>query len=204
MQPEEFQAVYNVSRETFGKLKLYSELLVKWQKAINLVSPGSLEHMWERHFADSAQLASLVPASSKVADLGSGAGFPGMVLAIMRPDLNVHLIESDGRKCEFLKNVSRETETDIIIHNTRVEEALDGTGSKIIVARGFAPLSKILDYAAPSIEKNPDLVLILLKGKDAAEEIKDAQKKWNFTVKQTESRTDRQAKILEISQVTEK
>src|SRR5262245_1521225 len=108
MQPEEFQKIWNVSRETFQRLEVYAELLKKWQRAINLLSPGTLENIWDRHFADSIQITNLIPMGmKKVVDLGSGAGFPAMVLSIARPDLDIHLIESDSRKCEFLKNVSR-------------------------------------------------------------------------------------------------
>jgi 16S rRNA G527 N7-methylase RsmG len=128
MSPEEFAKAFDVSRETISRLQAYHDLLVKWQKAINIVSPKTLDEVWSRHFADSAQLAERIPQNAKVADLGSGGGFPGLVLAIMRPDLEIHLVESDLRKSEFLKNVSRETKSAARVHNDRVESVLASIG----------------------------------------------------------------------------
>ncbi|MCE7886503.1 MAG: 16S rRNA (guanine(527)-N(7))-methyltransferase RsmG [Alphaproteobacteria bacterium PRO2] len=195
MSPEEFAKAFGVSRETISRLQAYHDLLVKWQKAINIVSPRTLDDIWARHFADSAQLAERIPRNAKVADLGSGGGFPGLVLAIMRPDLEMHLVESDLRKSEFLKNVSRETKSVVRVHNDRAENALASIGPDIITARAFAPLVEILEMTQPI----PGVPLLLLKGRMALEEVEEARKKFSFEYADFPSRTEEGAKILEIS-----
>ncbi|MGB4107498.1 MAG: 16S rRNA (guanine(527)-N(7))-methyltransferase RsmG [Alphaproteobacteria bacterium] len=195
MSPEDFARAFNVSRETISRLQAYHDLLVKWQKAINLVSPKTLEDIWERHFADSAQLAAHIPENTKVADLGSGAGFPGLVLAVMRPDLEIHLVESDSRKCEFLKNVSRETKTKVQVHSDRVENALAGIGPGYITARAFAPLEELLGLIPESCRGAP---LLLLKGRQALEEATAAARKFDFDMEDFSSLTDPDARILKI------
>lgn len=181
-----------------AKLKAYQALLLKWQKAINLVSPSTLDKAWHRHFHDSLQLASFVPRETSVADLGSGAGFPGLVLAIARPDLKVHLIESDERKGQFLKTVSRETQTVVQIHTARVEKLLPDLQVDIITARAFASLESICDYVTVAAEKNPALTMLLLKGRDAAQEIKEARRSYNFDVETIPSQTEEGAFILKV------
>lgn len=190
--------------DVLQRLKIYHALLVKWQKAINLVSPKTMEDAWQRHFADSLQIADLVPRETVVADLGSGAGFPAMVLAIARPDLKVHLIESDERKGQFLKNVSRETETAATIHTGRVENVLQTIFCDVITARAFAPLESILEYVLPSAEKNHNLILILMKGRDAAQEIDRAQKAYKFNIESIPSTTESGACILVIKNLCKK
>ncbi len=204
MQPEEFQKQFNVSRETLDRLISYNQLLQKWQKAINLVSPGSLQDSWERHFADSAQIEKWIPQNSRICDLGSGAGFPGLVLAILRPDVEMHLVESDGRKCEFLKNVSRETKSPVSIHNDRVEKAIESIRADVISARGFAPLEEIFAVTEAESQRNSALIHVLLKGRGAAEEVQKAQEAYEFSVKSVESATDSEAKILVITSLQKK
>jgi 16S rRNA (guanine527-N7)-methyltransferase len=204
MQPEEFQTVFNVSRETLERLKTYEALLHKWQKAINLVSPESLKDSWQRHFADSAQLADLIPKNARVADLGSGAGFPGLVLAMLRPDLEIHLMESDGRKCEFLKNVSRETQTRITVHNDRVEKIAESIRPDVITARAFAPLKDILALTESVAAQNAHLMYVLLKGRGAEEEVEEALKTYDFTNEYRPSSTEKDARILTITNLQKK
>ena len=144
MQPEASFSWNGVSHETMAKLKTYEELLQKWQPKINLVSLGSLKDAQTRHFADSLQIAEFVPASAKVLyDLGSGAGFPGLVLAMARPELTVHLVESDQRKSAFLQTVSRETRTPVSVHVDRIEKVSLSTPD-VITARALASLSELL------------------------------------------------------------
>ncbi len=195
MSPEDFARAFNVSRETISRLQAYHDLLIKWQKAINLVSPKTLEDIWERHFADSAQLAIHIPENIKVADLGSGAGFPGLVLAVMRPDLEIHLVESDSRKCEFLKNVSRETKTKVQVHSNRVENIVAGIAPGYITARAFAPLEELLGLIPESCRGAP---LLLLKGRQAQEEAAAAARKFDFDMEDFPSLTDPDARILKI------
>ena len=139
-----FQRHFDVSRETLEKFQIYENLLKKWQKKINLVAPSTLEDVWQRHFADSAQIAKYIKPDQSIADIGSGAGFPGMVLAIM--GYNVTCIESDQRKCAFLKNVSRETSAPCDVIISRIEDV--DMHADVVTARALAPLKDLIDYAA--------------------------------------------------------
>ncbi len=175
MSPEDFAKHFSVSRETLARLQTYHDLLVKWQKAVNLVSPKTIAEAWERHFVDSMQIAEIIEQGAVLADMGSGAGFPGLVLAIVRSDLKVHLIESDERKCEFLKNVSRETGAAVTVHNGRVENILPGLGATLLTARAFAPLDEIFRLTGWDGTE-----MLLLKGRDAQKEIDAALKNVSF------------------------
>lgn len=189
----------NVSRETFEKLKVYQRTLEAWQKRLNLVSSLTLSNVWERHFKDSLQILPYLPSSkSKLVDLGSGAGFPGLVLAISRPDfLNVTLIESDLKKCVFLENVSRETNTPITVLNERIEALKNSLKFDIVTARGLAPLSFLIEYAFPLMDVNS--FCLFLKGKEFESEIEDSQKKWDFNLEIFPSLTDSRGRILKIT-----
>lgn len=187
------------------KLRVYKALLLKWQGAINLVSASTLKDAESRHFADSAQILPFLPEKAGIlVDLGSGAGFPGLVLAILRPDFNIHLIESDDRKCQFLRTVSRETSADVSIHNSRAESVLEDLEPDIITARAFASLDKILGLTRGNWQKNPLLTMILLKGQSADEEIEGAQKLYDFDVQSHPSTTDSHARILILSNIRDK
>lgn len=201
MQPEEFQKTFDVSRETFSRLKVYHDLLLKWQKAINLVSPGTVSEAWQRHFVDSAQLSKLMPSGARLADLGSGAGFPGLVLAVMRPDLEIHLIESDERKCQFMKNVSRETNTKVTIHTKRIVNVLSEIEPDHITARAFASLEEILEMTEPESIRNPELAYVLLKGRGVEQEVEKAMHNFSFAESYTPSVTDKDARIVTIRHV---
>jgi 16S rRNA (guanine527-N7)-methyltransferase len=134
--------ICDVSRETIQSLRVYANLLEKWNKTINLVSKSTINHMWERHFLDSAQLWPHIPENAKtLVDIGSGAGFAGLVLAIIgkekNPNLRVVLIESDTRKCAFMRNVSRETNINVEIITKRIEE-VDDLKADVVTARALA------------------------------------------------------------------
>lgn len=206
----------SVSRETMDKLKTYEALLHKWQKAVNLISPNTLDEAWERHFEDSLQVLPVILSASEESrdpsaapqndkkrkvlfDLGSGGGFPGMVTAITQPDLSVHLVESDSKKCSFLKTVSRETSTPVTIHNERIESLKTNAVPDIITARALASLDKLFDWCAPWAAANPALTLIFLKGEKAEEEIAIAQKRFSFSPEIFPSKTNPQASILRIT-----
>lgn len=180
-----------VSRETEERFIRYTALLAKWQGAINLVGPDTLANSRGRHIDDSRQLLPYLPETPGVLfDLGSGAGFPGLVLAMLRPDLKVYLIESDQRKCAFLRTVSRETKTPAEAVCARIEQAAAGqarteSGQElpvpdIITARALAPLHKLLDYCLPWSLQNPDLVLLFLKGASADQEVHEAREHFSF------------------------
>ena len=164
----------NVSRETqsglsvLAALEIYAQLLVKWQAKINLVSRNSLNGLWTRHILDSAQLIPFLPVSPvKIMDIGSGAGFPGIILGILTVH-DVHLVESDQRKCAFLRTVVRETGASVTIHNERIE-ALADMNPDIITARALAPLDKLLDLTRQ--QHNEHLQFLFLKGKTAKQEL---------------------------------
>ena len=200
MPPDPFA---NVPRETVERLRQYEALLVKWQKAINLVGPATLPDSWSRHFGDSAQLAALIPAGVKTLyDLGSGAGFPGLVLAMLRPELAVTLIESDQKKCAFLSTVSHETKTPVKILTRRIEQAAaDTPAPDIVTARALASLDALLHYIKPWARANPHLVCIFPKGAQAQAEISEAQRFAQFDQQEIHSLTDPAARILVLSNI---
>lgn len=200
MQPDPFA---DVPRETLDRLRQYEGLLAKWQKAINLVGPATLPDSWARHFVDSAQLAPLIPAGAKTLyDLGSGAGFPGLVLAALRPDLAVTLIESDQKKCAFLATVSHETKTPVKILTRRIEQAAaDTPAPDVVTARALASLADLLHYIKPWVQANPPLVCIFPKGAQALAEIGEAQGFAQFDQQEIPSLTDRAARVLVLSNI---
>jgi 16S rRNA (guanine527-N7)-methyltransferase len=188
-----------VSRETRERLNTYADLLRKWQRSINLVGPRTLDDLWNRHFTDSAQLLPLIPPSARVlVDFGSGAGFPGLVLAILGVP-QVHLIESDQRKSTFLREVARATGTPITIHAKRIEQVAPFPAD-VVSARALAPLGDLLGFAAPFL--GPDTLCLFPKGQMAEDELTAASKIWNMNVDRIQSVTDSSATILRISQVS--
>lgn len=185
-----------VSRETFGKLVVYHDLLVKWQAKVNLVGPDTVKDAWSRHFLDSIQLIKLLTAKKiSLMDIGSGAGFPGMVLAIMGVE-NVHLVESDQKKIIFLKEVSRETKTPVTFHATRVEHVKHDVFD-VIVSRACSSLDTLLTYSNPFVSH--ETVCLFPKGRNYATELEDAEKHWNFQHLVVKSVTDIQGVVLKIS-----
>ncbi len=204
ISPEHTQ---NVPRGTLSTLQTYEAMLKDWQSRMNLVSKNTLENAWDRHFEDSLQLLPLLPEGAKTLfDIGSGAGFPGLVIAICRPDLEVHLIESTGKKCHFLKSVAEECAAkNIVIHNQRIENmhknvprgTLDVTPD-VVTARALAALDQLLTYCEEWAKANPALTLIFPKGKRADEELETARTRWDFDLKTYDSMTDKEAKILVI------
>jgi len=189
---------FDVSRETISALETYAVLLRKWQKAINLVSAATLDDVWNRHFLDSAQLVPLLPESDgHITDLGSGAGFPGLVLAILT-GRSTNLVESDGRKAAFLGEVARATGCAgrVQIHAARVE-ALKPWVSPIVTARALADLTQLLDWASPFLSTAS--VCIFPKGAKAEDELTAALRVWKMTVERVRSVTDPTGLILRLS-----
>ncbi len=161
----DFARHFNVSRETLADLELYAALLARWQKVKNLVAPGTLDDVWQRHFADSAQLLALAPDARVWLDLGTGAGFPGLVVAIMRKSDSqtmVHLVESNARKCAFLRDVARQTGAAVEIHNRRIESlsrARSLAEVEIVTARALTPLPQLLKFVEPFVERGARALL---------------------------------------------
>jgi 16S rRNA (guanine527-N7)-methyltransferase len=186
-------------RPVASELETYSELLRKWQGKINLVSEATLAQLWTRHFADSAQVLDAAPDVATWADLGSGAGFPGMVIAIClkgRPGAEVHLIESDQRKAAFLRAVSRETGAPAQVHPGRIEIELPKLAGKVrgVTARGVAPLSQLLAWSNDLLLKNA--VGVFLKGEDWRSELTQSQSTSNFHFNSIPSRTNPLARLI--------
>jgi 16S rRNA (guanine527-N7)-methyltransferase len=197
--PDDLAAAASVSRETLDRLKRYAELLADWNTRHNLVSDRSLAEVWKRHFWDSAQIADLVPARAKtVVDLGSGAGFPGLVLAMLRPELRITLIEATRKKYDFLKVVAAELGLEADIRNERIEEVTPQTFD-VITARACAPLSQLLSYAQRFWARGS--VALFHKGQNLASELTEAHKSWRIQVEQHSSRSDPSGIILEIREL---
>jgi 16S rRNA (guanine527-N7)-methyltransferase len=272
--PEDFAAAFGAPPEVIQRLVLYERLLRQWQKAVNLVAPSTLDAVWHRHFADSAQLVPLAPVGLRSwIDLGSGAGFPGLVAAIMMADapsrlggvgatasppspwrkdrvggiaeprrsgvpppptpphkgegspvvpeaqdtaqlIRFTLIESDTRKCAFLRDVVRQTglaDTGIAVDIlcTRAESARTSVNEglpRVVSARALAPLDRLLELAAPF--SPPGTTLLFLKGKEAEREVQQAQSqhksRWKFQVALVASVTDRHGRIAVITNLERK
>lgn len=198
LTPEGFQELTGVSRETLELLKTYAELLERWQKAINLVSRDSLDDLWRRHMLDSAQLFPLLPPGARrLVDLGSGAGFPGMVLCAMGvPD--VHLVESDARKSAFLRDVSRVLGVSPHIHTRRLEE-MHPIKADVVTARALAKLDDLLALAEKFLE--PHSICLFLKGQGAEEELTRAAETWKMKITRQTSASDPSGTILRLEQV---
>lgn len=197
-----FAAALPVSRETVERLELYLSLLERWQARINLVGPATLADPWRRHILDSAQLYARLP-QGPVLDMGSGAGFPGLVLAVLRLgdgiEDPVHLAESDGRKCAFLSEVARQTGAKAVVRNRRVE-AIDPFPAAAITARALAPLEKLLDLAEPFV--TPATRLLFLKGKSGEEELTGLAKGWRMTAERVGSLSDPAGMVLHLKGVS--
>ena len=151
-----------VSRETMDRFDLYVGLLQRWQTIKNLVGPGTMSSVWTRHIADSAQLAKFAPDARIWVDIGSGAGFPGLVIAILladRPGFHMHLVESNGRKVAFLREVARTLALPVTVHDCRIEAAFSVLPEQIdcLTARALASLKELLEMQA-KLTKNPCMI----------------------------------------------
>lgn len=202
LDAESFLAVSSVSRETLERLKAYEALLLKWQKSINLVSSATLTYFWARHIWDSAQLVALAPDEARIwLDVGSGAGFPGIVVAAMlrdRPGFEMHLVESDQRKSVFLREAARIMELPVTVHSVRIEkwQPKEGQGPDVISARALAPLRQILSWTAPFWGKQT--VGLFLKGQTASDELTDTRKDWIFETEAIASQSDGSGTVLKL------
>ncbi|MFK7939591.1 MAG: 16S rRNA (guanine(527)-N(7))-methyltransferase RsmG [Roseovarius sp.] len=194
----------DVSRETFDRLQIYVDLLGKWNAKINLVSKSTLKDVWTRHILDSAQLLKLAPDHSKTwADLGSGGGFPGLVIAIMAIETNspkkVLLVESDQRKAAFLRTIIRETDAPAEVLTDRIED-IAPLNADVISARALADLSTLLEFAERHMAKTG--TALFLKGVQWEKELLSAQSEWNFEYRVDNSLTENGPVILGITGVS--
>ena len=202
LSPEEFAAAANVPRGTLEKLQAYAALLQQWQGAVNLVGRDTLDDLWRRHMLDSAQLAPhLPPRAETITDLGSGAGFPGLVLAIVT-GLKVHLVESTGKKTAFLREAARITGARAEIHHGRAESVAPWP-AEVITARAFAPLPALLDYAAPFlIAAEGPVTCLFLKGRTGCEELTEARKTWTMSSDILPSLSDEAGMVLKLQDIS--
>nr|WP_188520315.1 16S rRNA (guanine(527)-N(7))-methyltransferase RsmG [Alsobacter metallidurans] len=176
--------------------------LVRWQRVKNLVGPRTLDDVWERHIADSAQLLDCLEHRKVLADLGSGAGFPGLVLAILLKGVSgshVHLVESNGRKCGFLREVVRTLALPATVHSGRIEAVLPALSIEAVTARALAPLDKLLELTNQVLKG--EALGVFPKGQDIDAELTQASKYWTFDHATVASRTDSKARILLIQNV---
>lgn len=193
----------DVSRETFERLEIYAGLLRKWNPAINLVAPSTMDDLWDRHMVDSAQVFRLLPQNArKWCDVGSGGGFPGVVVALLAhevfPDLKVTCIESDLRKATFLRTVLRETGVNASVISARIEEA-PPQNADVFSARALASLDKLLDFSERHLSESG--VCLFLKGAKYQEEINQALDYWSFELDKIPSVTHADAVILKIGAI---
>lgn len=206
LTPEAFERAAGVSRETRDRLQAYLDLLTRWQRRINLVGARTLDDPWRRHVLDSAQLFPLLPMSSKcgaphvldhVLDMGSGAGFPGLVLAILGVE-NMTLVDSDKRKCAFLREAARITETRVAIHAERIETLAGRVPQPdVITARAVAPLSLLLNRVKLFLK--PNLICLFPKGRRAEEELTALQNACHIKIERIPSITDPSGTILRLT-----
>ncbi|MBO9443114.1 16S rRNA (guanine(527)-N(7))-methyltransferase RsmG [Phaeobacter italicus] len=192
----------DVSRETYDRLKHYESLVQKWSPKINLVAKSTLEDVWERHIVDSVQVCDLVSFPETWVDIGSGGGFPGVVVAIIAaekaPDSQVTLIESDQRKCAFLRTALRECGVRGRVISDRIEKVAP-MGAGVLSARALADLSLLLEFAERHLSK--DGIALFSKGVQWKKEVDNARSQWRFELESTKSWTEPDAVVLKIEGV---
>jgi len=200
-EAQEAVAALGVSRETMARLERYVLLLDQWRKRMNLIGPREMDHVWARHVLDSAQLIPFTGHDSQVLDIGSGAGFPGLVLSCVAAEGagRVTLVESVGKKCAFLSAVIADLGLPAAVSNRRIE-TLEPHRVDFVTARALAPLSRLLDYAEPWIGKGA--TALFFKGEHWREELTQAQEYWNLAYEAIPSRTNGAGVILKIMEAT--
>jgi 16S rRNA (guanine527-N7)-methyltransferase len=193
-------ALHPVSRETGERLDTLARELRRWQEVKNLVGPGTLDRIWTRHIADSLQLLDIAPVGRSWVDLGSGAGFPCLVLgvaALERHGMAVDLVESNGRKCAFLRHVVRLTGAPVTIHQARAEAVIGRfTGADVVTARALAPLAQLLAWTEPLLTTGT--TGLFPKGREVEAELTEAAKSWRFEAELVPSRTDSEGRIVRV------
>lgn len=197
-------ALVPVSRETEARLDRYVELLFAWQAKTNLVAPSTLSHVWTRHIADSLQLLALAPSAKVWADLGSGGGFPGIVLACAlaeTPDAMVHLVERNAKKAAFLREALRVADAPGFVHLADIGDTVErfARTPDCVTARALAPLNQLIGYAEPLVRQGGKA--LFLKGQDVEAELTEATKYWNLQVRRHPSRSGGGGWIVEIDRI---
>jgi 16S rRNA (guanine527-N7)-methyltransferase len=192
-------ALVPVSRETVARLDRFAALLVEWQSRFNLIAASTASRIWTRHIADSLQLVGLAPKARKWADLGSGAGFPGVPIACVlaeQADAEVHLIESNNKKAAFLREAIQATGAPAVVHAERVADFSKRFRGEleVVTARALAPLPKLLSIAYPLLKTGAEG--IFPKGQDVEAELTQAAKCWSIQASLVPSRTDPKSRVV--------
>ncbi|KJS24225.1 MAG: 16S rRNA methyltransferase [Hyphomonadaceae bacterium BRH_c29] len=193
-----FLAANDVSRETLDRLDRVIDTLDDWRTRSNLIGPREWPVIWTRHVADCFQILDLIPEDAKVVDLGSGAGFPGLIIGAARPAGHVTMIESVGKKCAFLRAAIEAAGLNATVRQERVE-SVEPMPADFVTARAFAPLPKLLDYAAPWLKRGASG--LFFKGERWKEELTDASQTWNFAHEAIPSRVGGSGTILIIREL---
>ena len=198
-------AMFAVSRETAARLDRFVALLLDWQDRINLIASSTVPVLWTRHVADSLQLLALAPQALRWADLGSGAGFPGVVIACALANslpAEVHLVESNKKKAAFLRQAVHVTGAPAIVHAQRSDDFIKNIGGRIdiVTARALAPLPKLLAIAYPLLKRGAKG--LFPKGQDVDAELTEAAKCWTIQASLVPSRTDPKSRVIVIRSAT--
>jgi 16S rRNA (guanine527-N7)-methyltransferase len=196
-----FAAAADASPTQLADLDRFLALLTERNAQLNLVGPSALTAFWLRHAYDSAQLLTLAPDALTWADLGAGAGFPGLILAILlkgRPDAHVHLVESMAKRCRFLEEACAELELPATVHNARAEDL--ELKVDVVTARAVAPLVKLLGYAWPYLCRGS--TGLFMKGQDVEAELKAATRYWKFHARLIQSLSSPQGRIVQLKRIS--
>ena len=195
------QSIAPVSRETMEKFQIYVDLLVEWQAKTNLVANSTIGSVWQRHICDSVQCRSIIQKPTNWLDIGSGAGFPGLVVAIMEvenPNFKIQLVESNAKKCAFLRKVARETGTSVEVTLGRIESvAKQYTKKQVVSARALAPIDKLINLTQDWI--NDGAIGLFPKGRDYLVELEKCRGVWEFDLVTHDSLIEENSVLLEIS-----
>ena len=204
---EDLLTIEGVSRESLHGLVAYVDLLRQWQAKINLIGPDTVDQIWHRHIADSLQLLALLPDDcTNILDLGSGAGLPGLPLAVAlgsAGNITVHMVESNAKKSAFLRQAVRVTGAPAVVHERRIESLDSATLQNdidVVTSRALAPLARLLDYAQKPMENHA--IGLFLKGQDVERELTEAAKYWKVSAERIASLTEPKACILKIKEAT--
>lgn len=192
-----------VSRETFERLQAFEQLFLKWNRSINLAAPSTLDDVWRRHILDSAQLARIAPAATRWVDLGSGGGFPGLVLGFLlreRPGASIDLVESNRKKASFLQSVIGQFDLPARVLAKRIDDSYPLVSApEIVTARALAALPDLLDLSAPWLTEGARA--LFHKGRDYRAEVEESTHRWAFDLVEHSSMTDAEGVILEITEL---
>ena len=194
-------ALTPVSRETTARLDRFVELLLSWQRTTNLIGRATLPQLWTRHIADSLQLLDLAADARVWIDVGSGGGFPGLVLACAladRPQAFMHLVESNNKKAAFLREAVAVTGAPALVHAARMENIVDTFVGRadVVTARAVSPLRSLIDTCWPVLCRGS--LGLFPKGQDVESELTEASKYWSIAADLVPSRTDPRARVVRV------